>query len=84
VALAEGIDGTSDSKHSRIIHHPADKSLRTETPVDVKRILAGKAPDVPLDGGDILFIPGSLTKKAGVKTVEAAIQTASGLAIWRF
>lgn len=50
VALAEGIDGTSDSKHSRIIHHPADSTQRTETPVDVKRILAGKAQDVPLDG----------------------------------
>ena len=84
VALAEGIDGTSDAKHSRIIHHPADASQRTETPVDVKRILAGKAGDVPLDGGDILFVPGSLSKKAGLKTVEAVIQTASGIAIWRF
>jgi len=84
VALAEGIDGTSDAKHSRIIHHPADSSQRTETQVDVKRILAGKAEDVPLNGGDILFIPGSLSKKAGLKTVEAAIQTASGIAIWRF
>ena len=84
VALAEGIVGTSDAKHSRIIHHPADASLRKETPVDVKRILAGKAEDLPLDGGDILFIPGSLSKKAGLKTVEAAIETASGIAIWRF
>ena len=52
--------------------------------VDVKLILAGREQDVPLDGGDILFVPGSLSKKAGLKTVEAAIQTASGLAIWRF
>lgn len=84
VALAEGIDGTSDSKHSRIIHHAADNTQRTETPVNVKMILAGKAEDVPLDGGDILFVPGSMSKKAGLRTVEAAIQTASGLAIWRF
>lgn len=84
VAMAEGISGTSDSKHSRIIHHAADSTLRSETPVNVKLILAGKEQDVPLDGGDILFVPGSLSKKAGLKTVEAAIQTASGLAIWRF
>jgi len=84
VAMAEGIDGTSDSKHSRIIHHPDDPSLRSETPVNVKLILAGKAQDLPLDGGDILFVPGSMSKKAGLKTVEAAIQTASGIAIWRF
>lgn len=84
VAMAEGIVGTSDSKHSRIIHHAADEGLRSETPVNVKMILAGKAEDLPLDGGDILFVPGSLSKKAGLKTVEAAIQTASGIAIWRF
>jgi polysaccharide biosynthesis/export protein len=84
LAMAEGIDGTSDSKHSKIIHHAADSTQRTETPVNVKLIMAGKADDVPLDGGDILFVPGSISKKAGLRTVEAAIQTASGLAIWRF
>jgi len=84
VAMAEGIDGTSDAKHSRIIHHADDSALRSETIVDVKRIMRGEAPDVPLGGGDILFVPGSLSRKAGLKTVEAAIQTASGIAIWRF
>lgn len=84
VAMAEGISGTSDAKHSRIIRHADDSALRSETLVDVKRIMRGEAPDVPLGGGDILFVPGSLSRKAGLKTVEAAIQTASGIAIWRF
>lgn len=84
VAMAEGVSGTSDSKHSRIIHHANDPNQRSETPVNVKLILAGKQQDLPLDGGDILFVPGSLSKKAGLRTVEAAIQTATGLAIWRF
>lgn len=84
VAMAEGIDGTSDAKHSRIIHHPTDPALRSETPVDVRRIMQGKAEDLPINGGDILFVPGSFSRKAGLKTVEAAIQTASGIAIWRF
>jgi polysaccharide export outer membrane protein len=84
VAMAEGISGTSDAKHSRIIHHADDIALRSETLVDVKRIMRGEAPDLPLGGGDILFVPGSLSRKAGLKTVEAAIQTASGIAIWRF
>ena len=81
VAMAEGIDGTADSKHSRIIHHAADSS-RTETPINVKLILAGKAADVPLNGGDILFVPGSTSKKAGLRTMEAVITTASGMAVW--
>jgi polysaccharide export outer membrane protein len=84
VALAEGISGTADAKHSRIIHHAADSADHTETFIDVKRIMRGQAPDLPLDGGDILFVPGSMSRKAGLKTVEAAIQTASGIAIWRF
>ena len=82
VAMAEGIVSTSDSKHSRIIHHAEDEGQRSETPVNVKMILAGKAEDLPLDGGDILFVPGSLSKKAGVRTVEAVIQTATGMAVW--
>jgi polysaccharide biosynthesis/export protein len=81
VAMAEGISGTADSKHSRIIHH-AESAERTETPINVKLILAGKAEDVPLNGGDILFVPGSVSKKAGLRTVEAVIQTASGMAVW--
>ena len=81
VAMAEGIDGTADSKHSRIIHHPTDSS-RTETSVNLKLILSGKAQDVPLNGGDILFVPGSNSKKAGVRTMEAVIQTATGMAVW--
>ncbi len=82
VAMAEGIDGTSDSKHSRIIHHAADPQLRSETPINVKLILAGKQQDLPLGGGDILFVPGSTSKKAGLRTVEAVIQTASGMAVF--
>jgi len=84
VALAEGIDGTSDAKHSRIIHHDPDGTEHSEKQIDVKRIMRGEAADVPLSGGDILFVPGSLSRKAGLRTVEAAIQTATGLAIWRF
>ena len=82
VAMAEGIDGTSDSKHSRIIHHASDPQLRSETPINVKLILAGKQQDLPLGGGDILFVPGSTSKKAGLRTVEAVIQTASGMAVF--
>jgi polysaccharide export outer membrane protein len=82
VAMAEGIDGTADAKHSRIIHHASDGTQLSETPINVKQILAGKAQDVPLNGGDILFVPGSMSKKAGLRTAEAVITTASGMAVW--
>lgn len=82
IALAQGISPTSDAKHSEVIHHPANGAVHTETRVDVKKILAGKAKDFPLEAGDILLVPGSLSKKAGIRTVDAAITTASAMAIW--
>lgn len=82
IALAQGISETSNPTHSQIIHHPANGTTHTETPVDVKKILAGKAGDIPLEAGDILLVPGSLSKKAGIKTIDAAITTASEMAIW--
>jgi polysaccharide export outer membrane protein len=51
--------------------------------VDVKKILDGTSKDVPLQGGDILFVPDSTVKRVGLRTVEAMVQTATGIAIWR-
>jgi polysaccharide export outer membrane protein len=83
LALAEGLNGTADTRHARILRLKRDADQREEMPVDVKDVLNGKRPDVPLQGDDILFIPGSTGKKAALRTLEAAIQTGTGLAIWR-
>ena len=83
LSLAEGLNGTADTRHARILRLKRDADQREEMPVDVKDVLNGKRPDVPLQGDDILFIPGSTGKKAALRTLEAAIQTGTGLAIWR-
>lgn len=83
LSLAEGLNGTADTRHARILRLKRDADQREEMPVDVKDVLNGKKPDVPLHGDDILFIPGSTGKKAALRTLEAAIQTGTGLAIWR-
>lgn len=83
LSLAEGLDGTADAKHSKILRLNPDKDQREELPVDVKAMLKGKKQDVALQGNDILFIPGSTGKKAALRAVEAAVQTGTGLAIWR-
>jgi polysaccharide export outer membrane protein len=49
----------------------------------MRKILNGKTPDVLLQPDDILFIPSSTMQKVTVRTMEAVIQTATGLAIWR-
>jgi len=56
---------------------------RVEIPVDVKKILDGTSNDVPLRGGDILFVPDSTAKRVGLRTAEAIVQTATGVVIWR-
>jgi polysaccharide biosynthesis/export protein len=83
LSLAEGLNSTADSRHARILRLEHNADQRVDVAVDVKRILNGKGPDVPLQGDDILFVPGSTGKKAAVRALEAAVQTGTGLAIWR-
>jgi polysaccharide export outer membrane protein len=83
LALAEGLIGTADTRNARILRVNRDAGQREEIAVDVKGILKGKRSDVALQSDDILFIPGSAGKKAAVRAIEAAIQTVTGLAIWR-
>ncbi len=82
LSLAEGLTGTADTRHARILRLNANADQRVEIAVNVKNILSGKSGDVPLLGDDILFIPGSLGKKTTLRAIEAAIQTGSGIAIW--
>jgi polysaccharide export outer membrane protein len=83
LSLAEGLNGTADARHAKIMRLNHEVDGRQEMAVDVKNILAGKKGDVPLRGDDILFIPGSTGKKAAVRAVEAAVQAGTGLVIWR-
>lgn len=83
LSMAEGLNTTADTRHSRILRLNHDADQREELPVDVKDLLAGKRKDVNLQADDILFIPGSTGKKVALRTLETAIQTGTGLAIWR-
>jgi polysaccharide export outer membrane protein len=83
LSLAEGLNGTADARHARILRLKRDADQREELSVDVKDVLNGKKPDIALRGDDILFIPGSTGKKAALRAIEAAVQTGTGMAIWR-
>jgi len=83
VSLAEGLTNTADKKHSRIMRLNPGSDERTEIAVDLKGIMDGKAPDVPMQSNDILLVPGSTGKKAALRVMEAAISTGTGLAIYR-
>jgi hypothetical protein len=44
--------------------------------------MAGKATDVQLSAGDILFVPGSKAKNAGFRTVDAIINAATYASVY--
>jgi polysaccharide biosynthesis/export protein len=83
LSLAEGLTGTADTHHAKILRLKEGADQREELPVDLKEVLKGKQPDLPMQADDILFVPGSTGKKAALRGLEAALQTGTGLVIWR-
>jgi polysaccharide export outer membrane protein len=59
------------------------KGAREAVPISVKKILDGRNKDIRLQPQDILFIPGSTGKNAATRSVEAILQAAVGVAIYR-
>jgi polysaccharide export outer membrane protein len=83
ISMAEGIDRTAAPGDAKIIRTPASGAKRVEIPVNVKKVLASQEPDPRLLPNDILFIPNSTTKSVAARSVEAAIQLATGVVIFR-
>jgi polysaccharide export outer membrane protein len=83
LALAEGLTHTSAANHSRVIRTDQATGNRTEIAIDIRRILAGKAPDQLLQPKDIVFVPNSAGRAALYRGAEAAIGVGSGLLIYR-
>jgi polysaccharide export outer membrane protein len=84
IALAQDLKPTAIQQKAMIIRrNPGAPDGRQEIPVDLKKILAGRLPDTPMQPNDILFVPDSTGKKALRRGAEAALQIATGIIIWR-
>jgi polysaccharide export outer membrane protein len=83
LALAEGPTRTSARSHARIIRTDGTTGVRTETPINLNKILAGKLPDPILLPKDIVFVPNSTGKTVLYRGAEAALGIGTGLAIYR-
>lgn len=83
LSLAEGLAPLAAPKGARILRldHASDK--RVEIPVDLQKVLDGTVPDPVIYPEDMLFVPGSKVKSAALRSVEAAIQVGTGVAIYR-
>ncbi|MBV9404989.1 MAG: polysaccharide export protein [Acidobacteriaceae bacterium] len=82
LSLAEGLDKTAAPDKAKIMRQVAGQSNRTEIAVNLKKLMAGKDPDLPLRSDDILFVPNSAAKNAAGRGAEAAIQIITGLTIY--
>lgn len=83
LALAEGLTHTAAQKHARIIRTDKVTAKRSEIPIDLGKILAGKAPDPLLLPKDIVFIPNSGSKTVLYRGAEAAVSIAGGVIVYR-
>jgi polysaccharide biosynthesis/export protein len=84
LSLAEGLQIKAAPGKAKILRAlDSSGTKRREEPVNVAKILSGKASDVALMPADILFIPNSAAKNAAIRSMEAAIQIGTGLVIWR-
>jgi polysaccharide export outer membrane protein len=79
VAMAHGITKVAKASKARIVRRTPEGEKEILVPLD--KILVSKAPDMPMQSNDILFIPTNKEKVAAARTVDIAIGLASGLAI---
>jgi polysaccharide export outer membrane protein len=84
LALSEGL--LPNATREAFIYREAADGSKTEIPVDLKKLLARKAPDVTLLRNDVLYVPESGAKKATYSAIEKAIAfgsaTLSGVLVW--
>jgi polysaccharide export outer membrane protein len=81
-AMAQGANPTAALDRAQLIRKSGPENQPQEAPISLKKILAQKAPDMNLQPGDIVFVPTSAAKAAGRRTLEAIVQTATGMAIY--
>jgi polysaccharide export outer membrane protein len=83
LSLAEGVTRTASAGKAKILRTAPGNATRVPEKIDLKKVLSGKAGDVNLGAGDILLVPDNAGKRIGQKTAEMALQTVSGIIIWR-
>jgi polysaccharide biosynthesis/export protein len=82
LSSAEGFGPTPAGQNARILRLVSGSSERQQIPIDLNKILAGKAEDVAMRPFDVLVVPTSAPKKFAERALEAAIQAATGAAMY--
>ena len=69
LALGEGLLPIA-AKSGAVVVRTNDRGDRVEFPVDLEAVLKGRGEDVPLEAQDVLFVPTSGGKVAGLATIN--------------
>jgi polysaccharide export outer membrane protein len=77
VALAEGTKSSAALSKALLIR--TTQGTRQVTSLDLKMMLKSRSPDLLLEAGDVLFVPGSLTRGMGRTSLDV-IMSSAGLA----
>ena len=84
LTMAEGLGPDDSAKNARILRQePGGDGVPRQIPVNVNKIVAGKAPDVQLHPNDVLYIPHSGSKVIARRAIEAAVGVSTGILIYR-
>jgi polysaccharide export outer membrane protein len=78
VTLAGGLQSFSKGK-AYIYRTEAETGRKVEIPIDIKKIMSLKSPDVPLNGNDMLYVPSATGQRVSAKAL--ALTFGIGLAI---
>jgi polysaccharide biosynthesis/export protein len=84
IALSEGLTRTAAKSGVRVIRTDPQSGERTETTINLAKVMTGKAPDPILQPKDIVFVPDSVAKTTLSRGAEAAAQTLTGLLIFHW
>jgi polysaccharide biosynthesis/export protein len=73
IALVEGTQPTASLGKTIIVRHSPSTNERQEIPVELDKVLKGKAPDPTLEANDILFVPQSGFKQGMKRAGDIAV-----------
>jgi polysaccharide export outer membrane protein len=82
LGMANGLDPNGKPEHARILRVVGDGKNRATIPIDLKRIIDGKSPDVPLQADDILLIPNNVPRIVAITAAQAAVAVGTGILIY--
>jgi polysaccharide export outer membrane protein len=81
IALAQGIAPNASLDKARLVRKTSDGQIAI--PLQLKKMLAAKIPDMRVEPEDVIFVPNSTASSAFKRSLELALQTVSGIAIYR-